>query len=497
MVSDVRIDWGGSDVQTLAEMPPLFDGDAVASYARVLGTPPKEVTLRCKLPRGKDASWTLPVGHPIADVAGIVPTMWARRAIQSFEEVNGVRRTSALLKDQGRDRQRLLTISKDFNLVCSLTSFIAVEHRTIEERNEGRPALRRVPVTLARGWGASEQMRGGVGGFAGGAVAMRCLSAMPASAPGKMRKVRARHFTRVDDIDKCVGDIGGGPGEGLDRTLDRSLDLLRDSQDTAPAGHVEDPAEKMLRQILEHGVQAGARQIELVPAMERFTVFLVVGEQRRAAEFLPLELATPLTQLIREWSRIEPGQSAGELAAEIDGVRVSLPVSLDGSAPPEAQTIRIDLSTVPGGVLATIKRALHARSVKLIPPGQGLLELLSQQTAEGALPPITTGQWTSLRQALEDLAQRGANGSPVAGVPDPVLHTAITLLTLEMTSPRERALWLRAHAKGRRYIASVLGVDAAAVVTVLEQEGRRLRPASTPTPAEPINVTARRRREAR
>jgi hypothetical protein len=173
------------------------------------------------------------------------------------------------------------------------------------------------------------------------------------------------------------------------------------------------------------------------------------------------------------------------LAAEIDGVRVSLPVSLDGSAPPETQTIRIDLSAVPGGVVASIKRALHARSVKLIPPAQGLLELLSQQTAEGALPvvhsPIAAGQWTSLKQALDDLAQHGgggASGSPAAVVPEPVLHTAITLLRLQMTSSRERALWLRAHAKGRRYIAGMLGVDAAAVATVLEQQERQLRPAS-------------------
>src|SRR4051812_20699482 len=110
--------------------------------------------------------------------------------------------------------------------------------------------------------------------------------------------------------------------------------------------------------------------------------------------------------------------------------------------------MRIELSAVPGGVVATIKRALHARSVKLIPPQQGLMQLLAQQTAAGAFEGeaggggVNVGQWTSLRHALEDLAQRD--------VPQPVLHTAITLLTLQMTFGRERSLWQRAHAKGRR-----------------------------------------------
>src|SRR5207248_1635563 len=52
-----------------------------------------------------------------------------------------------------RERQQIIEISKRFNLVSSLTSFVAIEHRSLEERNEGRPALRRVPVMLARGWG--------------------------------------------------------------------------------------------------------------------------------------------------------------------------------------------------------------------------------------------------------------------------------------------------------------------------------------------------------
>jgi hypothetical protein len=226
MVSDVRIDWGGSDVQTLAEIPPLFDGDAVAVYARSLGSPPKEVTLRCKLPDGAEAAWTLPVGHAIADVAGIVPTMWARRAIQSFEEVNGVRRTSALLKDQGRDRQRLLAISKDFNLVCSLTSFIAVEHRSIEERNEGRPAVRRVPVTMAKGWGAAAAAMAAGGGVRYCMSVDKSIDASVAKHRMSGSSGRSRFARR--SVAPSQPPVGGGPG-APGGPEDGLLDLSRET----------------------------------------------------------------------------------------------------------------------------------------------------------------------------------------------------------------------------------------------------------------------------
>jgi hypothetical protein len=73
--------------------------------------------------------------------------------IQSLEDVNAIQRTHAPTKDESRERQLLINLSKEFGLLCSLTTFIAIEHRSLEERNEGRPALRRVPVQLAEGWG--------------------------------------------------------------------------------------------------------------------------------------------------------------------------------------------------------------------------------------------------------------------------------------------------------------------------------------------------------
>jgi Ca-activated chloride channel homolog len=52
MIGDVAIAWGDSEVQTLAEIPPVFDGDVLSVFGRCLGRLPKEVTLSCTTSAG-------------------------------------------------------------------------------------------------------------------------------------------------------------------------------------------------------------------------------------------------------------------------------------------------------------------------------------------------------------------------------------------------------------------------------------------------------------
>lgn len=176
-VADVSIDWDGCDVQTLAELPPVFDGDVLAVFARAAGRAPAKVTLSCQTPAGP-RKWTVSVPSPAMDQSDrTIATMWARRMIQSMEDVNAIQRTHAPSKDESRERQLLINLSKEFGLLCSLTTFIAIEHRSLEDRNEGRPALRRVPVQLAEGWGNVDPGATMLGG-----MAMPAPMAMPAAS---------------------------------------------------------------------------------------------------------------------------------------------------------------------------------------------------------------------------------------------------------------------------------------------------------------------------
>ena len=168
-VTDVTLDWGDADVQTLAELPPVFDGDVLGVFGRCVGKPPDRVTLRCRTPAGEQR-WSAEVPRSAAE-GDTVATMWARRAIQSLEEVNGVG-PSSRRSAGGREAAEIVRLSKAFGLLSSLTTFVAVEHRTPAERNEGRPATRRVPVVLAAGWG----------GVAGGGLPMPACAPAPSGA---------------------------------------------------------------------------------------------------------------------------------------------------------------------------------------------------------------------------------------------------------------------------------------------------------------------------
>ncbi len=241
MVHDVTIDWDGCDVQTLAELPPVFDGDVLTVFGRASGKLPRTVTLSCRTPAGP-RQWT--VGVPAAaNDGGVVATMWARRTIQSLEEVNDLHQQRYAAGERPREAQKMVDLSKQFNLLSSFTTFIAVEHRTPEERNEGRPELRRVPVALAKGWGGTDvaalacpapaknirRRAGGAAGAAGGFGLMHALFGKPSASFGRSRHDKA-------EARGAVRSTGAGappppaPRMKSAHEADGELDLCRESE---------------------------------------------------------------------------------------------------------------------------------------------------------------------------------------------------------------------------------------------------------------------------
>jgi Ca-activated chloride channel family protein len=189
LISDIQIDWDGAEAQTLAEIPPIFDGDLLTLFARCPGRLPRQVTLSCRV-GDRPLSWSVPVpadaaaaaSSPSAVVPGegasLISTMWARRTIQSLEEVNGPA-VRARKRRCTREQEQLIQISKQFSILCSLTTFIAIEHRTEAERNEGQPALRRVPGQIAKDWGGVTMDCL----VAGGSAAYACATPPPMGMP--------------------------------------------------------------------------------------------------------------------------------------------------------------------------------------------------------------------------------------------------------------------------------------------------------------------------
>ncbi len=240
-VTDVEIDWNNADAQIAPRtLPPLFDGDALRVYARLPGRIPETVTLKCNTASGPK-SWTVPVRQG-ADPAKVLPTLWARGIIRTIEEEEGVQATASI-SAASSERTRLIEISKRYNLLCSLTSFIALEHRSLEDRNEGKPALRRVPVTLARNWGGIDA--GVASLMAGGAcVAMSAPAAAPAS-PAARRRISTQGLAMDRLRDSGPASFGFAPrggGGGLGGLIDSLSRKLRGKSAGDDADADETPA---------------------------------------------------------------------------------------------------------------------------------------------------------------------------------------------------------------------------------------------------------------
>jgi len=110
----------------------------------------------------------------------------------------------------------MIRISKDFGLLCSLTSFVAVEHRSEAERKEGRPALRRVPVKLAAGWGGvdTSDVACALFGAVGLAAEMSFDSKIKKCASGMAMRYR------MAPPAQAPAAADGGAGHSIDKSID-------------------------------------------------------------------------------------------------------------------------------------------------------------------------------------------------------------------------------------------------------------------------------------
>ena len=195
MVSNVTVEWGGKTVEQTGSVSSLFDGDAVAVFARVPGALPHEVSISC-IANGKPKRWVMPVAKPAtAEPTQTISLLWA---MKRMEEVDG---------------DAKIAISKKYGVLCDKTTFIAVEHRSVEERTKGMPELRRVPVLLPRGWGGMDTVDG-----AGLSLNLRGISsgppgaapAMPAPAPIAMNEMTmdARTSSDTEEVSTRRQNIG-------------------------------------------------------------------------------------------------------------------------------------------------------------------------------------------------------------------------------------------------------------------------------------------------
>lgn len=258
-VSNVELKWSRGDLQTAGELPALFDGDMLQTFARAPAKLPESVTLSCTTPHGP-RSWTLAVPPQPTHDDHVIATAWARAMIAQLEsEASG--RTKNRRRESSESR-RVVTLSKQFNLLCSSTSFIALEHRTLEERNAGMPELQRVPVKLAAGWGGATMLSEASANLAfcfaapaaGAAAPAAPAAAAPAGGDGLLQRMAkmlpegvfrmSRSISRERIVEKKA--MRGQPAEDTFGGFLESCDSTADFAAMEPADGGGDPLLRLL-----------------------------------------------------------------------------------------------------------------------------------------------------------------------------------------------------------------------------------------------------------
>lgn len=153
-LTDLSLDWGGLKVeQAPASLPPVFAGGTFRVLAR-LGKSAASCAGRTVRLSGTAGSgpveWTATVAE--AGDGGAIPGLWARERIRDLEAGFGVAAGSRQKRGSAAGKRAIVALSKEYGVLCSETSFVAVEERPEAERTDGEVELRRVPVMVTAGW---------------------------------------------------------------------------------------------------------------------------------------------------------------------------------------------------------------------------------------------------------------------------------------------------------------------------------------------------------
>jgi Ca-activated chloride channel family protein len=139
----VTVHWPeGAQNVAPTKMGPIFEGDTIVAYARFAGRAVSgEVALEVETEKGEVVRHRLPIA-----------------AAPTYDAVQGLSTTAriaawALMKEQ--DKTAAVSTALRYRLVSPWTNWLVLDERAESKKAQDLPALRKVPQTLAAGWGGA------------------------------------------------------------------------------------------------------------------------------------------------------------------------------------------------------------------------------------------------------------------------------------------------------------------------------------------------------
>lgn len=179
-VTDLKIAFRGVDVGETAPAEPkaLVDGEPFTLFGTYEAAGRGAIEIRGKKD-GESFYLEVPIDLPEHEDRPVVAKLWAQARIVDLERaiVTG-RRADAM-------KQRIVDLAKTHRVSSKYTSFLVVEKRTGDRRQNAMPETRVVPVSAPAGWTMFQQSRTRAGGMRMMSMAMMPTGAPPAPAPAR------------------------------------------------------------------------------------------------------------------------------------------------------------------------------------------------------------------------------------------------------------------------------------------------------------------------
>lgn len=148
-IENLKIDWQADSAQRPSEII-LFEGGDVSIFSKI-GIMPDKINVSGLLDN-RLLNYQVPVVCLKTDESPI-PQLWAREMIKELETDNIMRPGS--MQTQIKEKSsinKIIEISKEFGIISSQTSFVAIEERNKEEKTEGEVILKKIPVMITNDW---------------------------------------------------------------------------------------------------------------------------------------------------------------------------------------------------------------------------------------------------------------------------------------------------------------------------------------------------------
>jgi Ca-activated chloride channel family protein len=212
-VDELKVEFTGLDVGEQSYTSVLVDGEPWALFGHIDSGQSGSCRVRGLLD-GKPFELEVPLDVREAVDRPAVAKLWAKERIRDLEaaQLSG-RRQEAM-------KSRIVKLAVEHQLVCSHTSFVVVETRTGERRQNAQPETRVIPVNVPAGWDLfahkpkprAQFFAGGVAGSAMGAVAG---NAMGAAAPPPSAMSPAAAYGSPPSAPKSIAAPVMAAGKGL------------------------------------------------------------------------------------------------------------------------------------------------------------------------------------------------------------------------------------------------------------------------------------------